>query len=519
MAQNKEEEKNILETALEGLQSEISEDAVEREETLTDAVYKVWGEDEDTQEAEDSDSTKDIDEEEDDGIQGTKEPDEGPDDAKVMKAGGHKPGEVMKDGGHKPGEKADDDEDKDEAYMNSDMEDDEDDEKSEGMYDDDEDPSDEDSKDEGMHGDDEEDDEEKADDAEDDADDVKMDADDAEDDMEDEAEDEIVGKDDDMGEEEDDDMDEEEDDDTEDEAVETDMDDEDDGIDGTKEPDDDVDHAIEQVSSAITSVAAKKAMEKIEAKKVDMKEDIEALCAGDETLTEEFKSKVSTIFEAAVSSKVREEVEQLREDYASTVVEEVESLHSDLIEKIDQYLTYVAEQWVEENEVAVENILRTQIAESFMSSMKENFINHYIEMPEGKTDMFDELQEKCTEFENKVTELEEVNSKLESTLIEQSRKDIVREASEGLVDTQAAKFKSLVEELKFESTDKFKEKVSLIKESYFSNKKSVKKEESKKESNSNTVETVIVEEVEKSTSDPLMDAYIKAAVKQTRDAQ
>ena len=499
MAQNKEEEKNILETALEGLQSEISEDAVEREETLTDAVYKVWGEDEDTQEAEDSDSTKDIDEEEDDGIQGTKEPDEDPEDAKVMKAGGHKPGE----------KKADDDEDKDETYMNSDMEDDEDDEKSEGMYDDDEDPSDEDSKDEGKHGDDEKDDEEKADDAEDDADDVKMDADDAEDDMEDEAEDEIVGKDDDMGEEEDDDMDEEEDDDTEDEAVETDMD----------EPDDDVDHAIEQVSSAITSVAAKKAMEKIEAKKVDMKEDIEALCAGDETLTEEFKSKVSTIFEAAVSSKVREEVEQLREDYASTVVEEVESLHSDLIEKIDQYLTYVAEQWVEENEVAVENILRTQIAESFMSSMKENFVNHYIEMPEGKTNMFDELQEKCTEFENKVTELEEVNSKLESTLIEQSRKDIVREASEGLVDTQAAKFKSLVEELKFESTDKFKEKVSLIKESYFSNKKSVKKEESKKESNSNTVETVIVEEVEKSTSDPLMDAYIKAAVKQTRDAQ
>ena len=502
MAQNKEEEKNILETALEGLQSEISEDAVEREETLTDAVYKVWGEDEDTQEAEDSDSTKDIDEEEDDGIQGTKEPDEGPEDAKVVKAGHHE------EGAHE-----DDEEEKEEDYMNSDAHEDEEDEKDEGYHEDDEDPDDEDSKEEGMHDEDEKDDEEAADDAEDDADDVKMDADDADDDMEDEAEDEAED------EEEKSEGAHEDEEDTEDEAVETDMDDEDDGIDGTKEPDDDVDHAIEQVSSAITSVAAKKAMEKIEAKKVDMKEDIEALCAGDETLTEEFKSKVSTIFEAAVTSKVREEVEQLREDYASTVVEEVESLHSDLIEKIDQYLTYVAEQWVEENEVAVENILRTQIAESFMSSMKENFVNHYIEMPEGKTNMFDELQEKCTEFENKVTELEEVNSKLESTLIEQSRKDIVREASEGLVDTQAAKFKSLVEELKFESTDKFKEKVSLIKESYFSNKKSVKKEESKKESNSNTVETVIVEEVEKSTSDPLMDAYIKAAVKQTRDAQ
>ena len=498
MAQNKEEEKNILETALEGLQSEISEDAVEREETLTDAVYKVWGEDEDTQEAEDSDSTKDIDEEEDDGIQGTKEPDEGPEDAKVVKAGHHE------EGAHE-----DDEEEKEEDYMNSDAHEDEEDEKDEGYHEDDEDPDDEDSKEEGMHDEDEKDDEEAADDAEDDADDVKMDADDADDDMEDEAEDE----------EEKSEGAHEDEEDTEDEAVETDMDDEDDGIDGTKEPDDDVDHAIEQVSSAITSVAAKKAMEKIEAKKVDMKEDIEALCAGDETLTEEFKTKVSTIFEAAVTSKVRDEVEALREDYANTVVEEVEALHSDLIEKIDQYLTYVAEQWVEENEVAVENILRTQIAESFMSSMKENFVNHYIEMPEGKTDMFDEIQEKCTEFENKVTELEEANTKLQETVTAQTRNEIVRESSEGLVDTQAAKFKELVQELQFESADKFQEKVSLIKESYFSNKKSVKKEESKKESNSKTVETVIVEEVEESTTDPLMDAYIKAAIKHEKDMQ
>ena len=502
MAQNKEEEKNILETALEGLQSEISEDAVEREETLTDAVYKVWGEDEDTQEAEDSNSEEGIEEEEDDGIQGTKEPDEGPSDAKVVKAGHHE------EGAHE-----DDEEEKEEDYMNSDAHEDEEDEKDEGYHEDDEDPDVEDSKEEGMHDEDEKDDEEAADDAEDDADDVKMDADDADDDMEDEAEDEAED------EEEKSEGAHEDEEDTEDEAVETDMDDEDDGIDGTKEPDDDVDHAIEQVSSAITSVAAKKAMEKIEAKKVDMKEDIEALCAGDETLTEEFKSKVSTIFEAAVTSKVRDEVEALREDYANTVVEEVEALHSDLIEKIDQYLTYVAEQWVEENEVAVENILRTQIAESFMSSMKENFVNHYIEMPEGKTDMFDEIQEKCTEFENKVTELEEANTKLQETVTAQTRNEIVRESSEGLVDTQAAKFKELVQELQFESADKFQEKVSLIKESYFSNKKSVKKEESKKESNSKTVETVIVEEVEESTTDPLMDAYIKAAIKHEKDMQ
>ena len=503
MAQDKEKVNNILETALEGLANELSEDeAVEREETLTDAVYKVWGEDEDTQEAEDSNSEEGIEEEEDDGIQGTKEPDEGPEDAKVVKAGHHE------EGGHE-----DDEEEKEEDYMNSDAHEDEEDEKDEGYHEDDEDPDDEDSKEEGMHDEDEKDDEEAADDAEDDADDVKMDADDAEDDMEDEAEDEVED------EEEKSEGAHEDEEDTEDEAVETDMDDEDDGIDGTKEPDDDVDHAIEQVSSAITSVAAKKAMEKIEAKKVDMKEDIEALCAGDETLTEEFKTKVSTIFEAAVTSKVRDEVEALREDYANTVVEEVEALHSDLIEKIDQYLTYVAEQWVEENEVAVENILRTQIAESFMSSMKENFVNHYIEMPEGKTDMFDEIQEKCTEFENKVTELEEANTKLQEAVTAQTRNEIVRESSEGLVDTQAAKFKELVQELQFESADKFQEKVSLIKESYFSNKKSVKKEESKKESNSKTVETVIVEEVEESTTDPLMDAYIKAAIKHEKDMQ
>ena len=273
-----------------------------------------------------------------------------------------------------------------------------------------------------------------------------------------------------------------------------------------------------KASGKVAEEVKEEEKEVVEEIQVDVSQDVNALLHGEE-LSEEFQKKAATIFEAAVKAKVVEQVEKFESVYEEKLQKETDSLKESMEARIDAHLDYVAEQWVEENEVAVENILRTQIAESFMSSMKENFVNHYIEMPEGKTDMFDEIQEKCTEFENKVTELEEANTKLQETVTAQTRNEIVRESSEGLVDTQAAKFKELVQELQFESADKFQEKVSLIKESYFSNKKSVKKEESKKESNSKTVETVIVEEVEESTTDPLMDAYIKAAIKHEKDMQ
>ena len=476
MAQNNKEEKSLLETIsnIGSLESELLEDAEVESKTeevveeTTDksveeaAVFKVWGEDED-QDAEDSVSEeetdeKEVSEEEDDGIDGTKDPDEGPSDAE----------EVSEE------ELDDEEEEKEETY---------------GMKDDDEDPSDEDSEDEV------------------DTDDVEVSADDAEDDMEDEVEDEVVDGDDDDEEEVD-----------EAEVVDGDSGEED-GIDGAAEPDQDVDQAIDQISKTITAAATHKAMKKIEASYGSMKEDLDALCAEDDSLTEEFKTKAATIFEAAVSSKVRAHVDSIEESYADYVSEEVNTLHEGLIDKIDSYLTYVAEQWIEKNEVAVTNTLRTDIAEGFMTSLKSTFIEHYIEMPEGKTDMFDEVAQSNAELTEKVESKDKEIEALAEEVISLKKASIVSELSEGLVDTQASKFKELTKDIVFESAEEFTKKVKIVRESYFSNKKVVQEEEVKT-TNSNTKTQVVVEEVKEESDglSPLMTRYINASSKLEKDA-
>lgn len=294
-----------------------------------------------------------------------------------------------------------------------------------------------------------------------------------------------------------------------------------DGVEGAAEVDDDVAKAVSGISQTIVKAGAGKVMEQIEAKKIDMKEDIEALISSDDSLTEEFKEKAATIFEAAVTSKLHEEVQNLQETYSTIVSDEIETLHEDLIEKLDSYMTYVTEQWVEDNEVAVTNVLRTDIAEAFMQNLKETFVNHYIEMPEGRTDMFDEMvninAELNENIENKVAE----NKDLRRQLIAAQRVAILREASEGLVATQADKLKELTKDIKFGSTSAFTEKVATIKESYFS-KKNVEeaKAPSKKKTNSNrVVSTVITEEVEGTSElDPVMQRYINASTKLNNEA-
>ena len=294
-----------------------------------------------------------------------------------------------------------------------------------------------------------------------------------------------------------------------------------DGIEGAAEVDDDVAKAVSGISQTIVKAGAGKVMEQIEAKKIDMKEDIEALISSDDSLTEEFKEKAATIFEAAVTSKLHEEVQNLQETYSTIVSDEIETLHEDLIEKLDSYMTYVTEQWVEDNEVAVTNVLRTDIAEAFMQNLKETFVNHYIEMPEGRTDMFDEMvninADLNENIENKVAE----NKDLRRQLIAAQRVAILREASEGLVATQADKLKELTKDVKFGSTSAFTEKVATIKESYFS-KKNVEeaKAPSKKKTNSNrVVSTVITEEVEETSDlDPVMQRYINASTKLNNEA-
>ena len=429
-----EKSKNLLETALEGLESNVTlteEEIAEKKDALVEqAVYKVWGEDEDTQDVEEKEDEVEVSE----------------DDAEDA-----------------------DSEEKEEAY-HSEEEDDKDEVEEDEVVE----PSEE---------------EEEP---------VKPEMPSEEED--DEAE--VMDMDD------DDDDDEVEEDEDDDEVEEMDMKDEDE--EEMEEEEDEVVNSIEQISKTITAAATQKAMDKINATYNSMKEDVDALCAEDETLTEEFKTKAATIFEAAVSAKVRSQVEEIAEEYKESVQEQVKELHEDLVEKIDSYMTYVAEQWVEKNEIAVTNALRTEIAESFMSSLKHTFEDHYIEMPEGKTDMFDEISSQNAELQETIKEQEDKNRKLTLQLVEAHRKSIVAEASEDLVDTQAAKFAELIKDVKFESTSKFKEKVATIKESYFSQKKVEKPIKSEK---AKTNVKVVTEEIveNKPSVDPLMEKYLKAA--------
>tara|TARA_Y100000004_G_scaffold193306_1_gene255558 strand:+ start:308 stop:1723 length:1416 start_codon:yes stop_codon:yes gene_type:complete len=402
-----------------------------------------------------------------------------------------------------------------------DAEEDEDDETSEKYHKEEEDEEDEEEASEMSHGDDDEeeddketisepgymnmdmdddeesDDEEAADAAEDEADDMEVDADDIEDEESDD-------------EEEMDEMD-------MDKEVEGDSE-EDDGIEGTEEPDDDVNDAISQISKTITAAATHKAMKKIEAAYGSMKEDIDALCAEDDSLTEDFKAKAATIFEAAVQSKVKQEVEEIKESYVDYINEEVSTLNEGLIDKIDSYLTYVAEQWVEKNDVALTNIARTEIAEAFMGSLKETFENHYIEMPEGKTDVFDELSTLNVQLEETVDSKDEEIKKLAEELEVLKKSSIIEGLAEGLAETQKEKFKKLTEDISFESEESYTKKAKIIRESYFASKK--EEVEEVEEANPNTIEKVVVEEVNKEEPeiDPVMAKYIKASVKLNKEA-
>jgi hypothetical protein len=471
MAQSEEkQEKSLLETAAGTLESELLEDAEvesKTEESVEEAaVFKVWGEDEhqdaDKDDVEDTSDEEEeetpVDEEEDDGIEGSKEPDEGPSDSEVKE----------------DEEEAEDEEETEEGYMDSDA--------------------------------DEEDDEV-------DTDDVEVSADDAEADMEDEVEDEAEGEDGEEGDFDADDVlsgDEEE--------MEE---DEEDGIEGSAEPNDDVASAVDQITQTVIKAATMKAQKKIQAEYDSMKEDVDALCADDESLSEDFKAKAATIFEAAVTSKVNTHIDQLSESFTEYVADEIQSVHEGLIEKIDGYLTYVAEEWINKNEVGVTNILRTEIAESFMSSIKESFTDHYIEMPEGKTDMFDEITQKNADLSESIQEKELENQKLAEALVQLQKDAVVNELSEGLVATDAAKFKKLTADIVFESKEEFSKKVSIIRESYFS-KKVVEETEVKEEieESGNTTTHTVVEELDQSDDglSPIMAKYIKASTKLESEA-
>ena len=232
----------------------------------------------------------------------------------------------------------------------------------------------------------------------------------------------------------------------------------------------------------------------------DFSDDLNALVESEATLSEEFKAKTALIFEAAVKSKLAEEIDRLEGEYEEQLAEEVTAIKSDLVEKVDSYLNYVVETWMEENKLAIQSGLRAEIAENFMEGLKTLFVESYVEVPESKVDLVDELATANEDLEENYNEAVEKAIKLAEELEGYKRKAIIAEAAADLAQTQAEKLASLVESIDFEDEEAFAAKVATIKESYFSKK---------------TAET-ISEEVEDDADDnavevsPMMEQYLNA---------
>ena len=231
---------------------------------------------------------------------------------------------------------------------------------------------------------------------------------------------------------------------------------------------------------------------------IDTTAELDALVESEATLSDEFKQKTAVIFEAAVKSKLSEEVSRLEEQYQEELAEEVQAIRSDLVEKIDSYMNYVVESWMEENKLAIQNGLRTEIAEGFMEKMKDLFVESYIDVPESKVDLVDELASQVEELEEKLNAQTGESIKLSEELEQYKRDAIVTEAARGLADTQVEKLRGLVENVDFNDAESFASKVATIKESYFS-----------KQINEDT--SVVDEEPEQTVEvSSTMDSYLQA---------
>ena len=257
------------------------------------------------------------------------------------------------------------------------------------------------------------------------------------------------------------------------------------------------------------AVGKKKKKMKVAMPEINVKEDIAALVQGEE-LSEEFKSKAATIFEAAVHQKVMEvsseKIDELEKEFPDNLQEEIVSFRDELTEKVDGYLNYVVEEWMKENELALESSLRSEITEEFMSGLKNLFTEHYIEVPDEKVDIVENLFDKVEELEEKLNSQIQENVKVKDELNDYRKNKILEEVCEDLADTQAEKMKSLVDGVTYEeNADDFENKVKMIKESYFPNQ--VKQDE-----NIEQEDVVSDEEVTQETPkmNSIMAAYSRA---------
>jgi len=236
-------------------------------------------------------------------------------------------------------------------------------------------------------------------------------------------------------------------------------------------------------------------------------EELEALVESEATLSDEFKAKTAVIFEAALKSKLSEEVERIEASYEERLAEETAAQKSELVEKVDSYLNYVVEQWMEDNKVAIQTGLRAEIAENFMSGLKNLFVESYIDVPESKVDLVDDLADQVEELEEALNKTTADAISLSEEVESLKRAAIVAEAASELADTQKEKFYSLVEGVDFDDAEQFASKVATIKESFFA-KTTVETEE---EITEETDGDVVSEEVA-----PSMEQYLSAMRKINR---
>jgi hypothetical protein len=207
--------------------------------------------------------------------------------------------------------------------------------------------------------------------------------------------------------------------------------------------------------------------ESAEEVEIDLSDDVKALVSSDADLSEEFKDKAATIFETAVKTRIKEQTKILEAQYEEKLASEKETMKEAMTEKVDSYLNYVVEEWMKENELAVERGIRTEIAEDFITGLKDLFKEHYIDVPEEKYNVLDDLTNQNKKLEDKLNEQIEKNVELSKKVSDADRATIVAEISDDLADTETEKFEKMAENVEYDSADKFREKLETIKESYF----------------------------------------------------
>jgi len=236
-------------------------------------------------------------------------------------------------------------------------------------------------------------------------------------------------------------------------------------------------------------------------KEIDVKEHVDALMNGEGDLSEEFKRKAATVFEAAVKSKVRDEVSRIEDDYRNELDENINANKDELTEKVDTYLNYVCEEWTKENELAIERGLKGEIAEDFISGLKQLFEDHYIDVPNEKYDVLEAQSEKISQLEAKLSETIEKNVSMKSNNAKLVREQVISDMSSDLAETEIEKFKSLTEDVDFADEGSYREKLETLKENYFPKTKPVVAE------TVDNVETGNAQDIDVSSS---MTAYMSA---------